>query len=49
MPFEGAITKSSIREIAMLCTEILGWTEKRQAVEIETLTTVLKRRHLVPL
>ena len=49
MPFEGAITRSSIREIAMLCTEILGWTEKRQAVEIETLTNVLKRRHLVPL
>jgi hypothetical protein len=48
MPFEGAITRSSIREIAMLCTEILGWTEKRQAVEIETLTNVLKRRHLVP-
>ena len=49
MPFEGAITRSSIREIAMLCTEILGWTEKRQAVEIETLTNVLKRRHLVSL
>ncbi|NBZ89397.1 glycerol-3-phosphate dehydrogenase/oxidase [Stagnihabitans tardus] len=46
LPFDGALTRQALAEIAAICGEVLGWDAARQASEVEEVAALLRARHL---